>query len=102
MKILVNSCIRELNRLGMRESRYSRILISARIRWINAVALTDFALIEQSNQYEKNNLVHTSDFEKCAKPPWRALPDRLEAKSEKGPRNHFREDGMLACVIHAK
>ena len=26
---------------------------------------------------------------------------RLEAKSEKGPRNHFRGDGMLEDVTHA-
>ena len=64
-----------------KECKYSRILISARIRSINAVALTDFALIEQSNQYEKNNLVHTSDFENCAKPPWRALPDAHQQSS---------------------
>ena len=28
-------------------------------------------------------------------------PIRLEAKSEKGPRNHFRGDGMLEDVTHA-
>ena len=27
--------------------------------------------------------------------------NRLEAKSEKGPRNHFRGDGMLEDVTHA-
>ena len=26
---------------------------------------------------------------------------RLEAKSKKGPRNHFRGDGMLEDVTHA-
>ena len=30
-----------------------------------------------------------------------ALPNRLEAKSQKGSRNHFREDGMLTFVTHA-
>ena len=29
------------------------------------------------------------------------IPGRLEAKSEKGPRNHFRGDGMLEGVTHA-
>ena len=28
-------------------------------------------------------------------------PNRLEAKSEKGPRNHFRWDVMLEDVTHA-
>ena len=32
---------------------------------------------------------------------WRMLQYRLEAKSEKGPRNHFRGDGMLEDVTHA-
>ena len=33
---------------------------------------------------------------------WVATPySRLEAKSEKGPRNHFRGDGMLEDVTHA-
>ena len=38
-------------------SKYSRAPFSARIRWMNAVAQIKFALIEQSNQYEKNYLV---------------------------------------------
>ena len=38
-------------------SLYSRAPFSARIRWMNAVAQIKFALIEQSNQYEKNYLV---------------------------------------------
>ena len=28
------------------------------------------------------------------------MTGRLEANSEKGPRNHFREDGMLEDVTH--
>ena len=36
---------------------YSRAPFSARIRWMNAVTQIKFALIEQSNQYEKNYLV---------------------------------------------
>ena len=32
---------------------------------------------------------------------WFTSMIRLEAKSEKGPRNHFRGDGMLEDVTHA-
>ena len=48
-------------------------------------------------------VLSNSEFETSNNPndKWKIFYDRLEAKSEKGPRNHFRGDGMLEDVTHA-